>query len=170
MARILAAGGFFADLAARGGVSATNVPPDRPRIDVRCPLWTSVTIAWRSVEREMPSWLASSRSGGRRVPPESRPSLIALPRRSTVSSNVVGGETGSNTAETASLRSIAQRYLLRAISWRIRPRSRPPLMEVGGQRADHRLKPGAVVGRCAPQPAARPLDDVVAPAQRQRRR
>ena len=63
---------------------------------------------------------ASSRSGGRRVPGASRPSRIAVPSRSTVSSNVVGGGTGSNTASTASLLSIGQRYPLRAIASKIR--------------------------------------------------
>ena len=49
----------------------------------------------------MPSWSASSRSGGSRAPGASSPSRIAVPRRSTVSSNVVAVWTGSKTAATA---------------------------------------------------------------------
>src|SRR4051812_24224250 len=121
-------------------------------------------MAWRSVEREMPSWEASSRSGGRRVPAPSRPSLIALPSRSTVSSNVVGGETGSNTPATPSVLSIGQRYPLRAIS----SKSSAAVVHVGGQRPDHRLEPGALVVARAAQAPPRPLDHVVAPAQGER--
>ena len=94
-------------LSASGGSWTTNVPPPRPRTDVRCPVCTSVVIAWRSVEREIPSWSASSRSGGRRVPGPRMPRRIAVPRRSTVSSNVVGGWTGSKTAATAASRAMA---------------------------------------------------------------
>ena len=60
----------------------------------------------RRVEREMPSWSASSRSAGSRLPALSRPSLIAVPRRSTVSSKVLGALTGLNTASRAASRSI----------------------------------------------------------------
>ena len=62
--------------------------------------------AWRSVEREIRSWWARSRSAGSWDPGASRPSRMAVPRRSTVSSNVVGGDTGSNTAAVAALGSI----------------------------------------------------------------
>ena len=86
---------------ASGGSWTTKVPPPRPRTDVRCPDCTSVVIAWRRVEREIPSCSASSRSEGSRIPGPRMPSRIAVPRRSTVSSNVVGGWTGSKTAATA---------------------------------------------------------------------
>src|SRR4051794_15278936 len=49
----------------------------------------------------MSSCSASSRSGGRRVDGGISPRRIATPRRSTVSSNVVGGWTGEKTAATA---------------------------------------------------------------------
>jgi hypothetical protein len=87
-----------------GGRSATKVPPLRPRSEVRCPLCTSVVSACRSVEREMPSSSASWRSGGSFVPGASSPVRIAVPSRSTVSSNVVGARTGLNTAATAASR------------------------------------------------------------------
>ena len=58
-------------------------------------------MAWRRVEREIPSCSASSRSDGSRVPEPRMPSRIAVPSRSTVSSNVVGGCTGSKTAAIA---------------------------------------------------------------------
>ena len=61
----------------------------------------------------MPSWSASSRSGGSRVPGESRPRRIAVPRRSTVSSNVVSGATGSKTADSAASCAIGRAYLAR---------------------------------------------------------
>ena len=48
----------------RGGASATNVPPPRPRTACRWPLCTSAVSAWRSVERAIPSCSHSSRSGG----------------------------------------------------------------------------------------------------------
>src|SRR3954467_4246724 len=51
-----------------GGASATNVPPARPRSETRWPLCVSVVIAWRSVERLMPSCPGGSPSGGRRGP------------------------------------------------------------------------------------------------------
>ena len=63
----------------------------------RWPLCTSAVSAWRSVERAMPSCSHSSRSAGSRVPGASRPSLIALPRRSSVSSNAVCDRTGAKT-------------------------------------------------------------------------
>ena len=75
---------------ASGGSWTTNVPPPRPRTEVRCPDCTSVVMAWRRVEREIPSCSASSRSEGRRSPGPRMPRRIAVPRRSTVSSNVVG--------------------------------------------------------------------------------
>ncbi len=67
---------------------------------MRWPLWTSVVSAWRSVEREMASWSARSRSGGSWLPGGSSPSRIAVPSRSTVSSKVVGGCTGLKTASS----------------------------------------------------------------------
>ena len=82
---------------AGGCGSATNVPPPRPRVACRWPLWPSATSAWRSVERAIPSFVHSSRSAGRRVPGGSNPSLIAVPSRSTVSSNAVCEWTGANT-------------------------------------------------------------------------
>ena len=89
---------------ARGGRSATKVPPVRPRIEFRCPDWTRVVIACRSVEREIRSSPASSRSGGSLLPGASSPMRIAVPSRSTVSSKVVGGRTGLNTASSAASR------------------------------------------------------------------
>src|SRR4051794_19509246 len=86
---------------ASGGFSVTKVPPPRPRTDCRWPDWTSAVIAWRRVDRAMSSWSASSRSGGRRVRGGRSPRRIATPRRSTVSSNVVGGWTGEKTAARA---------------------------------------------------------------------
>ena len=80
------------------GASATNVPPPRPRTACRCPLWTSAVSAWRSVERAIPSCSHRSRSGGSRVPGGSSPSLIAVPSRSSVSSNAVVDWTGAKTA------------------------------------------------------------------------
>ena len=80
---------------AGGGDSATNVPPLRPRVANRWPLCTSAVSAWRSVEREIPSWRHSSRSAGSRAPGASRPSLIAVPSRSSVSSNAVCDCTGA---------------------------------------------------------------------------
>ena len=53
---------------ARGGASATNVPPPRPRTACRWPVCTSAVSAWRSVERAIPSCSHSSRSAGSRVP------------------------------------------------------------------------------------------------------
>ena len=53
---------------ASGGAAATKVPPPRPRCGRSSPLCTRVVSAWRRVEREMPSWSASSRSGGSWVP------------------------------------------------------------------------------------------------------
>ena len=47
---------------ASGGSWTTKVPPPRPRTDVRWPDCTSVVMAWRRVEREIPSCSASSRS------------------------------------------------------------------------------------------------------------
>ena len=88
-------------LSASGGASDTNVPPPRPRSATRWPLSVSDISAWRSVERAIPSWSASSRSGGSRSPGPSSPRRIAVPRRSTVSSRVVAVCTGSNTAATA---------------------------------------------------------------------
>ena len=82
---------------AGGGEAATNVPPLRPRAAVRWPLCTSAVSAWRSVEREMPSWRQSSRSAGSRSPGWSSPSLIAVPSRSSVSSNAVWDSTGAKT-------------------------------------------------------------------------
>ena len=82
---------------AGGGGSATNVPPPRPRAARRWPLWTSAVSAWRSVEREISSRAHSSRSAGSCVPGASRPSLIAVPRRSSASSNAVWDRTGANT-------------------------------------------------------------------------
>ena len=77
-----------------GGSEATNVPPPRPRWATRSPDWVRVVSASRSVEREIRSSVASSRSGGSFAPGASRPSRIAVPSRSTVSSKVVGGRTG----------------------------------------------------------------------------
>ena len=110
-------------VSASGGSCTTNVPPPRPRTDVRCPDSTRVVIAWRSVEREIPSWSASSRSGGSRVPGPRIPRRIAVPRRSTVSSKVVGGWTGSKTAATAASRAMAPTYCARAV--RVRARNCP---------------------------------------------
>ncbi len=89
-----------------GGRSATKVPPVRPRCETRCPLWTSAVSACRRVEREIRSRRASSRSGGSLLPGASRPSRIALPSRSTVSSKVLAGRTGMNTASSAASLSI----------------------------------------------------------------
>jgi hypothetical protein len=47
--------------AGTGDRPLTKVPPERPRLEIRWPLWTSVVRAWRSVEREMPSSSARSR-------------------------------------------------------------------------------------------------------------
>jgi hypothetical protein len=58
-------------------------------------------MAWRSVEREMSSWSANSRSEGSRVPGARMPRRMAVPSRSTVSSKVVSGATGSKTALNA---------------------------------------------------------------------
>ena len=58
---------------------------------------TSAVSAWRSVEREIPSWRHSSRSAGSRSPGCSSPSLIAVPSRSSVSSNAVWDWTGAKT-------------------------------------------------------------------------
>ena len=58
---------------------------------------TSAVSAWRSVERAIPSCAHSSRSAGSRVPGASRPSLIAVPSRSSVSSNAVCERTGAKT-------------------------------------------------------------------------
>ena len=77
--------------------SATNVPPPRPRTACRWPDCTSAVSAWRSVERAIPSCSHRSRSGGSRVPGGSRPSLIAVPSRSSVSSNAVVDWTGAKT-------------------------------------------------------------------------
>ena len=85
---------------AGGWGSATKVPPPRPRVACRCPLWPSATSAWRRVERAIPSRAHSSRSAGSRVPGESSPSLIAVPSRSTVSSNAVWERTGANSASS----------------------------------------------------------------------
>ena len=82
------------------------MPPLRPRSETRCPLWTRVVSAWRRVEREILSSSASSRSGGRWLPGGSSPSRIAVPSRSTVSSKVLGGRTGMNTASSAASRSM----------------------------------------------------------------
>ena len=60
--------------------------------------------AWRRVEREIRSSSASWRSGGSLLPGASSPMRIAVPSRSTVSSKVVGGRTGLNTASTAASR------------------------------------------------------------------
>src|SRR6476469_121129 len=117
-------------VSASGGSCTTNVPPPRPRTDVRCPDSTSVVIAWRSVEREIPSCSASSRSGGSRVPGPRMPRRIAVPRRSTVSSKVVGGWTGSKTAATAASRAMAPTYCARPV--RVRTRNCP---HRGGGRA-----------------------------------
>ncbi len=67
-------------------------------------------MARRKVEREIPSWSARSRSDGRRVPAGRIPSRIAVPRRSTVSSNVVAVCNGSNTAARAVCAAMAQSY------------------------------------------------------------
>ena len=83
---------------AGGCGSETNVPPPRPRVANTWPLCVSAVSAWRSVERAMPSRAHSSRSAGRREPGGSSPSLIAVPRRSTVSSKAVCERTGANTA------------------------------------------------------------------------
>src|SRR4051794_19199102 len=80
-----------------GGSSDTNVPPERPRTAIKCPDSVSVASAWRSVEREMHSCSASSRSGGSLAPAPSTPIRIAVPRRVTVSSYVLEASTGSNT-------------------------------------------------------------------------
>ena len=48
----------------------------------------------------MPSFAQSSRSAGSRVPGGSSPSLIAVPSRSTVSSNAVCERTGANTVSS----------------------------------------------------------------------
>src|SRR4051812_28962638 len=133
-------------------------------------------MAWRSVERLIPSCPASSRWGGRRVTAERSPSLMAVPSLSTVSSNVVGGETGSKTAATASLLSIGQRYPFRAISWESGvlnltatfSRSGALVVHVGGERSDQHLKPRALVVLGPAQAPPRPLDQVVARAHRQR--
>ena len=80
-------------------------------------------MAWRSVEREIPSCSASSRSEGRRSPGPRMPRRMAVPRRSTVSSNVVGGWTGSKTAATAASPGMAEPYTCaatydgRVVSW-----------------------------------------------------
>ena len=111
----------------------------------------------RAGDAELGGQLALGRQAGARP---SRPSLIAFPSRSTVSSNVVGGETGSNTAATASLLSIGQRYPLRAI----RRKSGATVVHIGRQRSDHGLQPGALVVARAAQAPACPLDHVVAPA------
>ena len=86
---------------AGGGRSATNVPPRRPRTARRCPLCTSAVSAWRSVEREMPICAHRSRSAGSRAPGSSSPSLIAVPSRSSVSSNAVCERTGAKTGSVA---------------------------------------------------------------------
>ena len=83
-----------ASISAEGGSaggwgSETNVPPPRPRVANTWPLWLSAVSAWRSVERAIPSRAHSSRSAGSCEPGGSRPSLIAVPSRSTVSSNAV---------------------------------------------------------------------------------
>ena len=52
------------------------------------------------MERAIPSRAHSSRSAGSRVPGESSPSLIAVPSRSTVSSNAVWEWTGANSASS----------------------------------------------------------------------
>ena len=57
--------------------------------------------AWRRVEREIRSSLANSRSAGSWLPGARSPTRIAVPSRSTVSSKVVGGRTGLNTASSA---------------------------------------------------------------------
>ncbi len=48
----------------------------------------------------MPSLAHSSRSAGNRVPGASSPSLMAVPSRSTVSSNAVCEWTGANTVSS----------------------------------------------------------------------
>ena len=97
-----------ASRSAIGGRSATKVPPLRPRTETRWPLWTRVVSAWRRVEREILSSLASSRSAGSWLPGASSPTRIAVPSRSTVSSKVVGGRTGLNTASRATSLVIVQ--------------------------------------------------------------
>ena len=54
----------------------------------------------------MRSCPARSRSAGSRLPGARRPTRIAVPSRSTVSSKVVGVRTGSKIAFVAALRSI----------------------------------------------------------------
>ena len=83
---------------AGGCGSDTKVPPPRPRVAKTCPLCVSAMSAWRSVERAMPRRAHSSRSAGSREPGTSSPSLMAVPRRSTVSSKAVCERTGANTA------------------------------------------------------------------------
>jgi DNA-binding transcriptional MocR family regulator len=61
-------------------------------------------------ERELAEQLGISRSDGSRIPGSRIPRRIAVPRRSTVSSNVVGGWTGSKTAATAASLGMAQPY------------------------------------------------------------
>src|SRR5215218_7871189 len=80
-----------------GGRSLTNVPPPRPRTACRWPLWARAVSAWRSVEREISSRVHSSRSAGSRAPGASKPSLIAVPSRSSVSSKAVWERTGAKT-------------------------------------------------------------------------
>ena len=58
-----------------GWGSATNVPPRRPRVACRWPVWPSARSAWRSVERAIPSLRHSSRSAGSRVPGREQPEL-----------------------------------------------------------------------------------------------
>ena len=83
------------------GARRRTCPPRRPRTACRCPLWTSAVSAWRSVEREMPSWAHRSRSAGRRAPGSSSPSRIAVPSRSSVSSKAVCDRTGAKTGSGA---------------------------------------------------------------------
>ena len=59
-----------------------------------------------SVEREIWSSFARLRSDGSWLPGARRPRRMAVPSLSTVSSNVVGGLTGSNTPFKAASRGI----------------------------------------------------------------
>ena len=93
-----------------GGASATNVPPARPRSEIRCPLWTSVVSAWRRVEREMLQLVGQVALGGQAGCPArggragSRcPAARRSPRRWS------GAATGSKTASRAAPRSEGSR-------------------------------------------------------------